>query len=261
MPLVSNYPLNTFSFPGFCSGDAKACSQFYAAVLGWTPELNHTPDGDFTAFKVDGEVVAGMYQMPDARKAAGVVPHWNSYLIVGDVNETVKKAESLGGKVLGAPFEAMGDYMANLQDPEGAKFSVWESRKQHADPTLLNELGTLCWSELYARNPESEAKFYTELLGWQQQPFSDAPMPYTVFNQPTGEPAWAGMAQICDEMEDTSSRWMPYFMVEDVDKTIELAREAGGKAHGPMDVPNAGRIAFITDSEGATFGIIKPSMP
>jgi hypothetical protein len=53
--------------------------------------------------------------------------------------------------------------------------------------------------------------------------------------------------------------WVPYVAVEDVDATVAKAQELGGSAviEG-MDVPNVGRIAVLTDPNGAAFGIIKP---
>jgi predicted enzyme related to lactoylglutathione lyase len=39
---------------------------------------------------------------------------------------------------------------------------------------------------------------------------------------------------------------------------VATARESGGRIEAePMDIPNIGRFAVITDPQGATFAIIK----
>jgi predicted enzyme related to lactoylglutathione lyase len=57
------------------------------------------------------------------------------------------------------------------------------------------------------------------------------------------------------------SLWVPYVAVEDADATVAKAKELGGSTIlEPMDVPDVGRLAVLRDAQGATFGIIKPSM-
>jgi predicted enzyme related to lactoylglutathione lyase len=55
------------------------------------------------------------------------------------------------------------------------------------------------------------------------------------------------------------AHWQPYVAVEDPDATAERATQLGGSALiAPMDVPNVGRIAVLSDPQGAKFGVIKP---
>ena len=69
--------------------------------------------------------------------------------------KAVKKAESLGAKVLAPPFDVMdAGRMAILQDPTGAVFEVWEA-KNSIGAKILNEPGALCWSELTTRDTET----------------------------------------------------------------------------------------------------------
>ena len=83
-------------------------------------------------------------------------------MAVSDADETAKKAASLHGKALTQPFDADGDRMANLQDPVGANFSIWEARKE-SDTARLHEIGALCWTELYTRDT---GKDLPEIDGW-----------------------------------------------------------------------------------------------
>jgi len=53
--------------------------------------------------------------------------------------------------------------------------------------------------------------------------------------------------------------WQPYVAVDNVDGTVARARELGASVLvEPMDVPQVGRIAVLTDPQSATFGIITP---
>jgi predicted enzyme related to lactoylglutathione lyase len=151
----------------------------------------------------------------------------------------------------------MGDLMANLQDPSGAKFSIWE-KKTATGPTRLNDLGALCWTELYTLDPGPVAKFYTSLLGWKTEMFPNSPMPYTIFAPPSIGRGVGGMLKITAEMSGMTPQWLPYFSVKNTDETADRAGQLGGKADVLKDIPTIGRIAIMTDAEGAAFAIITP---
>ena len=49
--------------------------------------------------------------------------------------------------------------------------------------------------------------------------------------------------------------------VDDVDATVTKIKAAGGTMALPaMDIPGVGRLAYMHDTEGNIFGIIKPTM-
>ena len=102
---------------------------------------------------------------PEERQS-GTPPHWNLYVTVANVDETVKRAEGLGARVFAPPFDVMGaGRMAVLQDPTGAVFQLWEP-KEHIGAKILNEPGAVCWSELTTRDTAAAESFYTALFGW-----------------------------------------------------------------------------------------------
>ena len=56
--------------------------------------------------------------------------------------------------------------------------------------------------------------------------------------------------------------WLGYIHVPDVDATVAAIEQAGGKALMPaIDIPNVGRIAMVTDPQGAPFYVMKPIPP
>jgi len=54
------------------------------------------------------------------------------------------------------------------------------------------------------------------------------------------------------------SRWLPYLSVADVDNAVRFTQSAGGEAvAGPVDLPDIGRAAAITDPQGAVLGLLR----
>jgi predicted enzyme related to lactoylglutathione lyase len=103
--------------------DADAAGQFYSKVLGVEIDKMPMPGMEYTLMKVDGNMVGGiMNKTPEM----GPVPsHWGVYFAVDDTDAMVKKAESLGAKVMVPPQDIpeVGRF-AVLQDPQGAVFNI-----------------------------------------------------------------------------------------------------------------------------------------
>ena len=54
--------------------------------------------------------------------------------------------------------------------------------------------------------------------------------------------------------------WLGYVSVQDVDATVAAITDSGGGVPMPaMDVPNVGRIAMVSDPDGAPFYIMRPT--
>ena len=247
----------TFTCPGLASGNAAAAKKFYTSLLGWEAKDETSPEGTFTMFTIGGDMVAGMYQGASDRIKAGVMPHWNSYVVVKGIDAMVKKCKDLGGTVKLGPFDAGEDKMANLQDPLGASFSIMESHSQSMN-VRLSDVGALVWSELYTTDTDRAGQFYAKLFDWELQPFKESPMPYTVFKPKVAERGIGGMLKITDDMKGMKPQWMPYFHVTDADQFSAKSKDLGAQIHGPFDVPTVGRIAIIMDPEKAGFAVIHP---
>jgi len=249
----------TFSWPELSTSDQKAGVAFYRALFGW--DLNDIPmgpDGTYSMFLMRGkEVAAAAGQRPEER-AQGVPSNWNSYVTVANVDETVKKAQSLGAKVFAPPFDVMdAGRMAVLQDPTGAVFQVWQAGKS-IGAKILNEPGALCWTELTTTDTAAAEKFYTQLFGWV--PKHSAPssvMEYTEFSV-GGTPSIGMMAKPKDMPAHIPSYWMPYFQVADLDASVAKAKEIGARVMvPPQEIPNTGRFAIVSDPQGAVFALFR----
>ena len=257
---VSSHTPGTFSWPELATTDQKAGVAFYRALFGW--DVNDQPIGPtetYSMFQLRGKEVGAAYTMRPEERQMGAPPHWNAYVTVANVDESVKKAQGLGGKVFAPPFDVMDHgRMAVLQDPTGAVFQLWQPNK-HIGAKILNEPGALCWTELSTRDAKGAEQFYTQLFGWT--PKHSAPgssMEYTEFSI-EGRPG-VGMMQMDGHIPaHVPPYWLSYFQVADVDAGTTKAKELGAKALvAPMDIPDAGRFSVISDPQGAVFALFAP---
>jgi len=254
----------TFSWPELSTTDQKGGSKFYSTLFGWdVNDIPMGPDSSYTMFQMRGlEVGAASTLMPD-QKAMGVPSHWNSYVTVKNVDETVKQAQALGGHVLAPAFDVMdAGRMAVLQDPTGAVFQVWQSNKS-IGAKILAEPGTLCWTELTTSDLKAAEAFYSKLFGWTLKHGAvGAPMEYTEFSAASAPMPQGGMMAKPAEMpKHIPSYWMPYFLATNLDTSTSKAKELGARLMvGPQEIPDAGRFVVMNDPQGAIFAMFQPKM-
>ena len=118
--------------------------------------------------------------------------------------------------------------------------------------------GVFVWDELATNDADGAQRFYEQVFGWTTSDMGEDYGGYRVFN--VGETGIGGCMTVPDP--SIPPHWQPYVAVEDPDATVAKAVELGGSAlMEPMDVPNVGRLSVLRDSQGATFGIIRPQPP
>ncbi|MGA3171705.1 MAG: VOC family protein [Chthoniobacteraceae bacterium] len=105
-----------FSWNELTTSDPKAALEFYTKLFGWSTEVKHMGQMDYTIVKAGEEMVGGVMQAPTGAPIA-----WTAYVTVDNIDETVKLAEALGGKVCVPPMDVpdVGRF-AILSDPQGA---------------------------------------------------------------------------------------------------------------------------------------------
>jgi predicted enzyme related to lactoylglutathione lyase len=115
--------------------------------------------------------------------------------------------------------------------------------------------GVPCWVDTSQPDPEASLPFYSGLFGWE---FNNL-MPegsggdYFVGYIRGGDVAAVGTIP---EGAPRVATWNTYIWVDSADETATKALKAGGGvAAEPFDVMQAGRMAVITDPEGAAFNV------
>ena len=135
MPERKSYASGTPNWVDLQTTDQAAAKQFYGELFGWTLRR---PSGrrDQRRLLFDGDArtarnVAAIAPLGD-QAAAGVPPHWNSYVSVDDVDATTAKVEPAGGTVIAPPFDVIdAGRMSVVQDPTGAIFELVAGEEQH----------------------------------------------------------------------------------------------------------------------------------
>jgi uncharacterized protein len=119
--------------------------------------------------------------------------------------------------------------------------------------------GQFIWHELLCNETGTATAFYERILPWKAQPFSPG-SPYHVFKSADGKSV-AGVMRLSDEARaaGTGPHWRGYIGAADVDAVAGQAVGLGARIQQPVqDVPGVGRVALLTDPEGATFGVFCP---
>lgn len=107
--------------------DPESASAFYRDVLGWTTIESPEPGGDpyRELGPADGPRIAGMLKIQP--EMGEMPPNWTMYLQVDDIEATLAKVESLGGKAVTPAMEVAGvGRFAVISDPTGGHFMVIE---------------------------------------------------------------------------------------------------------------------------------------
>jgi uncharacterized protein len=146
--------------------------------------------------------------------------------------------------------------MAVFADPGGAVLCVWEPRG-HIGAGRVNDVGCMGWNELHTRDPEAAVEFYSDLFGWKSEPIGQDGE--TVYVTLKNRADWmnGGIMPLAAQHGGAPSVWMTYFTVASCDDALAKAKELGGAVlAGPME-PGMGRIAVLSDPQGAVFSVFE----
>jgi len=260
MSTITQHAPGTFCWPELATSDQAGARNFYSKLFGWTPDEQDMGGGQtYTMLQKADQAVGALYGLNEEQRNRNIPPHWNAYVSVANADAAAAKAKQLGGTLLMEPFDVMdAGRMATVQDPTGAIVSIWEAKK-HIGATVLDEPGSLCWTELITRDTSKAGTFYSSLFGWKRDEMKMPEMTYTVFKR-DDKPAGGMMPTLPNMGPNMPSVWLTYFAVEDTDRSADKAKSLGAKVkNGPLDIPNVGRFAVLEDPQGATFAILGPN--
>ncbi len=100
--------------------DGKKSQEFYRSLFGWNVDANNPMNYGMVP-GTDGGIGGGIAQGQDASDK----PHVTFYVEVADLAETLKKAESLGGKTMMPPMDVPGGpTIAMLTDIDGNAIGI-----------------------------------------------------------------------------------------------------------------------------------------
>jgi uncharacterized protein len=137
-----------------------------------------------------------------------------------------------------------------------------------AAPVTANEnrpqpKGDFIWYELMTTDSEGAKAFYDAVVGWTIGEGAPEFQGYRMIGRSDGGNA-GGVLPLTDEMQQHGARpmWLGYISVADVDEAVASITATGGKSLMPaFDIPSIGRIAMVTDPQGAPFYVMKATPP
>ena len=241
----------TFSWTDLSTTDQDGAKKFYGELFGWDADDQPVGDGmTYSMMNVAGKPVAAISLQNEMQRQSGAPPAWNSYVTVASADDAAERAKHLGANVIAPPFDVMDvGRMAVIQDPQGGFFMLWEP-KLHIGASLVNQHAALSWNELATADLDASAEFYSELFGWQAEPFEGMEFPYRIIQN-----AGSSNGGMRPSQENEPTYWLVYFGTDDIDASLAKATELGGTTlMGPMDI-GMGKIGILQDPQGAVFAL------
>jgi len=253
--------------------DVEAGKRFYGGLFGWTfeafeafedgqedgPEDGHaygnsyghshghsygqSADGPYAGAvraRLDGEPVAALVPKRDGRMPTV----WAVYFATPDAQDMADRIRKGGGQIVTTPVP-VGPYGigALAADPEGAVFGLWEAGT-HPGFGMRRGTGAFNWVELYARDTATADAFYPGL-------FRDA-----LFGP--GAVRTFGRAHISDVFPaEMPPHFLVHFGVRDCEALLGTVTRLGGRVQVPPFSTSYGRVAVVSDNQGASFALLQ----
>jgi len=121
---------NTFDWIEIRTGDVEETARFYEGLFGWKVTEKETADGfDVWIFDTGGEPRVqnlrrgGIWLRPKGEPLGVVV-----YVVVDDIEATLRRVTELGGKAVTPKAPLGGGYGAHFADPSGNLFGLYEDK-------------------------------------------------------------------------------------------------------------------------------------
>ncbi|MGW7517064.1 VOC family protein [Streptomyces sp. NPDC054796] len=235
-----------------------AAQEFYQSLFGWEFRSGPQQWGPYARALLDGREVAGLGEMAPARRFR---VEWTPYLATENADVTASLIRQCGGTVAVGPLDAEdAGRVAMASDPVGAAFGVWQAEAHLGLGTAERDTpGVPVWYELVCRDTWPAGKFYPDVFGFDVDATEAARtggLDYLTLRL-DGEPV-AGVHGVGQALpRDRGPHWKTYFAVEDAEKAARRVQSLGGRVlEGPRDSA-CGRVATVTDPEGARFSVIQ----
>jgi predicted enzyme related to lactoylglutathione lyase len=235
--------------------DMKAAEKFYTAVVGWTVKpFDQSPQQYDMWVRPGGIAIGGVLTIPPGMNFP---PHWEMYVAVSNLEDTIARIERLGGKILG-PLIDVPDVgrKRTMVDAQGAVFAIIEPAPRSPDaPEVPAEVGDASWRELHTLDAAAAMTFYSDLFGWRETSVMDmGPMgKYHIFGRQFD---LGGIMKKHEAMANVPPHWMIYFRVPNVQEAVDRVKANGGQTlNGPMEVPGGDWIINCMDPQGGAFSL------
>ncbi|MEU3523748.1 VOC family protein [Streptomyces sp. NPDC038707] len=217
--------------------DIEAGKRFYGELFGWTFQEAY---GTSVWALLDGDRVAALAPKTDGRMPTV----WTVSFATPDAEALARRITAAGGAMITDPYP-VGDLgtAALATDPEGAVFGLWQPGT-HRGFGRRRAPGTFVWAELYTRDTSAANAFYGDL-------FHDA-----LFG--SGAAPDFGRADVTEVFPaEMPPHFVAHFRVADLADALGAVQRIGGRVQAPPFETSYGRVAVVTDNQGASFALLQ----
>ena len=230
--------------------------KFYGGLFGWTFHDIKNGALEYTEASLEGRPVAGLIHKAIAA-GEHKQPAWLTFISADDVDAETDLALRNGAKVLFGPKDIPErGKEAIFADPQGAVFAVLDSSSGDP-PDVLPEPGEWIWSSLITRDPDTDAGFYQELFDYDIFDFPpDTHAQHLLLA--SDDYARASVNSLPTKGRHSHPHWLNYVRVKDTVKIAKKVVALGGHVLVKPHIDrHGGKIAVVTDPQGAPFGLIE----
>jgi predicted enzyme related to lactoylglutathione lyase len=124
--------------------------------------------------------------------------------------------------------------------------------------------GQFCWYDLITTDPAAAKRYYPKLFNWKVEPFPFATpdQPYDMWSVGGSTLGGVGKLSELQRSRGIPPNWVASVHVDNLDQTASKATSLGGRVvMAPMDIPETGRYAVITDPQGAAIALFESNGP
>ena len=118
-------------------------------------------------------------------------------------------------------------------------------------------IGTMGWLDMTDENAPALRDFYQSVIGFQVQPLSMGDYDDFVMKTADGETMVAGIVHKRGPNAEVPKGWIPYFIVADLDQSLEQVTNRGGQIIGKEREYGDGRYCFVADPAGSVCALFQ----
>jgi len=120
-------------------------------------------------------------------------------------------------------------------------------------------VGEMGWLDLTVAQADVVRDFYGRVVGWTSEPVDMGDYSDFSMMTPAGGGPVAGICHARGENAAYPAQWIPYFVVESLDRSIEACVALGGRVLGEIRSAGGGRYCLIEDPAGVAAAIWEKS--
>ena len=226
---------------------------FYGQLFGW--QINAIPGMNYALVDtLAGSGVNGGIGL--ARQGPGLVTF---YVMCDDLQATLDRAESLGGKTTQPVTTIPGAVtLAMFADPEGHEVGLIgggdQMQMQQGTPSPGSG-APVSWFEVSGPDGAGLVSFYCDLFGWTAKQYHIPGTNYWEIDKGSD----AGIKGGIGTGGEGQSYVTVYAVPADLEAALAKATQLGATTViPPMPIPNGPTIAMIADPQGHLFGMFRP---